>query len=81
MARSPRIAVRVLLEDRGLLENLVRIADRYPHREVRAGVKRWIDVDEVDLSGVVLKEAAHHELVVTPDELVPLIVRDGCRTE
>jgi hypothetical protein len=60
----------VLLEDGRLLHE-GRITELESDHEVVACGKRRIDVDQLDLTSVILKEATHHELVVPPYEQVP----------
>src|SRR5437660_335621 len=69
----PRIAVSVLLEHRWRLQE-VCVTDLHAEREVRASIEGRIDVDKLDPPRIVLEQTAHHELVVAPDEQVPL----GC---
>ena len=74
---APGVAVRMLLEDRRSLCE-VRITDPQAEREVSARVEWRIDIHKFDLAGVLPEQAGHDELVVSPDEPVPL--RPGLRT-
>ena len=61
----------MLLQDRRQLGE-VGIADLDPERKVGAYIEGRVDVDESDLTGVLAQQTAHHELVVAPDEGVPV---------
>jgi hypothetical protein len=66
---TPRVAVGMLLEHgRELVDRC--ITDPDPMGEVGTRVERRIDIDELDLAGVLRQKAAHHELVVAPDQLI-----------
>ncbi|OQB07007.1 MAG: hypothetical protein BWY17_05376 [Deltaproteobacteria bacterium ADurb.Bin207] len=74
-AFAPHVAVGHHFE-RGLIfpHSFLPVANRDVHREVRAHVKRRVNVDQVNFALELFEQGGHHQLVVAPDEPVAKIV-------
>jgi hypothetical protein len=73
---APGVAVGLLLDDRGELCQLLvgavfPVAYADADLVVLPGVERRVDVDEVYLTGQLVRERGEHLEVVAPDQLVP----------
>ena len=68
---APGIAVGFFF-DNGVffVQSFAAFAHRDIHCKIGAGGKGRVNVNQVDLAGKVFQQAAHHHLIIAPDQLV-----------
>ncbi len=76
---SPSIPVSLFLNNGVfLVHGLATFTHANFHRKIRVSGKGGINVNQVNLAGKAFQQAAHHKLVVAPDQLVaPALFKGG----